>query len=876
MRMRFRSLLTLWAVLVGANTASAADAPAPSRARAVRIDGGISIDGRLDDAGWKDAPPSDGFVQRFPDEGKPPSQQTEFRIAYDDSAIYVGVRCFDSQPDEIRDLLTRRDQPSTSDWVHVGIDSYFDRRTAFMFGVNAAGVQSDRLLFNDSEEDLSWDAVWSSAVRIDEQGWTAELRIPLSQLRFSAKDRQEWGFQVLRRVARTGEESVWSPWPRQGAQIVSRFGVLEDIEGLEPGRRVEILPYLTGGVGIAEVADGDPFHDPAEGRYGAGVDLKVGLSSAFTLAAAINPDFGQVEADPSQVNLTAQETFFPEKRPFFLEGTEFFRLGLGTNNQNIEGLFYTRRIGAPPTLHGDDYASYSDTPRETTIYGAAKVSGKTQGGLSVGVLEAVTAEESAALEGGATPRLVVAPLSNYALARLGKDLRGGDTMVAGVVTAVNRKLEGTELASILHDQAYTGGVDLFHRFGKDQYSTTIRTFGSWVHGSPDAILETQTHPRHLYQRPDATHLALDSTRTSLGGAGAAWDIGRWNHKHWNFGTGGDFRTPGLETNDMGFQHYADFFGQWAWTGWQDNEPGPQVLGWGIGSDVWYGADLEPRISNVGQSINAWVTLANHWGLNGGGNYNHNRWDRGALRGGPRLNSEDGMNVYGNLNTDSRKKVWLAMYANGNRRPESDSWNGGLGATVTVQARSNLELVIGPSLFVGTDDHQYVDTIEGDDGVTHYVFGRLRQVVTAMTVRGSWTFSPKLSLQLYAQPFIAAGRYREFKEAADTYADDYDDRFHVYTPRELAEADGVLRVDRDGDGVPEIAFDRPDFNFRALSSNLVMRWEYRPGSTVFLIWSHARTSDDPDGRFRAGHDLGRLAEARGEHVIMIKANYWVGL
>jgi hypothetical protein len=879
MRMPARTLsFALLLALGTADTASAADDATTEaiRARASRRSGSISIDGHLDDEGWAKVAPTNGFVQRFPDAGKAPSQDTEFRVVYDDKALYIGVRCYDAEPGEVRGLLTRRDQPSTSDWVHVGIDSYFDRRTAFMFGVNAAGVQSDRLLFNDSQEDMSWDAVWSSAASVDESGWIAEMRIPLSQLRFSARDRQAWGLQIMRRVGRTGEESVWSPWPRESAQIVSRFGILEEIEGLEPGRRLEVLPYATGGLAIAEVAEDDPFHSSTEGRYGAGIDVKYGLTSAFTLATTLNPDFGQVEADPSEVNLTAQETFFPEKRPFFLEGSEFFRLGLGTNLNNAEGLFYTRRIGAPPSLHGNDYAQYSDTPRETTIYGAAKVSGKTQGGLAIGLLDAVTAEETAELEGGAAPRMSVQPLTNYALARVAKDLRNGDTMIAGVATAVNRKLDGAELESLLHDQAYTGGLDLFHRFGKDEYSTTIHMFGSHVRGSPEAIFETQTHPRHLYQRPDATHLELDGTRTSLSGVGAAWDVGRWNHKHWNFGTGGDFRTPGVETNDMGFQHYSDFIGQWAWTGWQDNEPSPQVLNWGIGSDVWYGSDLEPRISNVGQSLNAWVTLANHWGLSGGGNYNHNRWDRGALRGGPRLNAEDGMNVFANLNTDSRKKVWLALWANGNRRQESDTWSSGIGGTLTIQARSNLEIVVGPSLFVGNEDHQYVDTVVDDAGAPHYVFARIHQVVTAMTLRTSWTFTPRLSLQLYAQPFIASGAYKEFKEAADTYSNDYDERFDEFGRNEMMEVDGVIQVDRDGDGIADIGFDRPDFNFRALTTNLVARWEYRPGSTVFLIWSHGRSSDEPDGRYRAGHDLSQLADEAGEHVVMIKANYWVGL
>jgi hypothetical protein len=860
--------------------AAAADAADDARARAVRRAADIDIDGRLDDAGWTSVPAHGDFVQRFPLEGAAPTHRTEFRVAYDDDAIYVGVRAYDSEPDAIRGLLTRRDQPSASDWILIGLDSYHDRRTAFVFGLNPAGVQRDSLIFDDAQFDDSWDAVWAGAARVDADGWTVEVRIPLSQLRFVARDRQQWGLQIVRTVARTGEESTWSPWPRTGNQVVSRFGTLDDIDGLAPGRRLEILPYASGGVATAQVADGDPFHDAAELRYNAGIDVKYGLSSAFTLAATINPDFGQVEADPSVVNLTAQESFFPEKRPFFLEGVDVFRFGLQQGDGNGgEGLFYTRRIGAPPHLAAAAFAEHVDAPDATTIYGAAKISGKTRSGWTLGVLEAVTAGEEAALAGGEVPTLAIEPLTNYAMVRVTKDLREGRTSVAGAVTSVHRRLDAPQLAALLHDQAYTGGVELGHRFGKDLWGTSVKLYGSWVHGTPDAILRDQLDVRHNYQRPDAGHVTLDPARTSLAGAGALWDVGRWNHARWNYGTGGDLRSPGVELNDMGFQRGADQFSQWVWTGYRDTEPSAQVLLWAANLDVWAAGNWEPRISAVGISANVNATLANYWSIAGGVNAANNRWNFTLLRGGPRYHAEDSWNLWLNLNTDGRKRLSAGTNVWTNRRAESDSWSSGGSVWVNLQARSNLELSLGPNLWVGKDDHQYVarvDELVDGDRITRHVLARLDQVTVAATVRAAWTFSPTLSVQLYASPFVASGGFREYKEAADTYADAYADRFLVLGADQVAGVDGGVVVDKDRDGVADYRFGRPDFNVRELNSNLVVRWEYRPGSTVFAIWSHGRGSFEPDGRFRLGHDLAGLAGVTGEHVVMVKANYWIGL
>ncbi|MCA9675266.1 MAG: carbohydrate binding family 9 domain-containing protein [Kofleriaceae bacterium] len=851
--------------------------------QASRRVGDVTIDGVLDDAGWQAATPTRGFVQRFPDEGKPPTEDTEFRVVYDDEALYVGVRAFDDHPDQIRGLLTRRDQQSASDWILVGVDSYHDRRTAFVFGLNPVGVQLDRLLFNDHEADDSWDAVWSGAASVDDQGWVAELRIPLSQLRFSGHEHQQWGLQLVRSVARTGEESTWSPWPRSGDQIVSVFGTLDDVDDVTPGRRVEILPYMTAGVAATPVDEGDPFTHDVAPRLGAGLDVRYGLTSSLTLTGTINPDFGQVEADPSQVNLSAQELFFAEKRPFFLEGTDIFRYGLAQGGDGGgEGLFYSRRIGAAPHAYGSDVdpdAEWEANPIGTTIYGAAKVGGKVGRGWTVGALEAVTAEETARVQdpGGAKRRVIVEPLTNYAVLRALKDLRGGKSQLNAIVTATNRRLDGTDLAGLLHDQGYAAGLDGTHRFGHDQWSTSFKAYGSYVHGTADAILADKHEIRHLFQRPDATHLHLDPGATSMSGAGLLWDVGRWNHPRLPFGVGGDVRSPGLELNDLGFQHGGDTISQWVWAGYRDNRPGDVLLEWSLESNVWVFSDFEPRIGGYGGNTNVNATFANYWHAGAGINVDLGRWNPGLLRGGPRYHAEDGRNGWISVGTDGRKAVSANLNVNYGWRPISDSWNSNVNASLDIQARSNVDVSLGPSLSYGYEDHQYVDELADAADRSHYVFARLHQVIAALTLRTSWTFTPELSVQLYAQPFIATGGYTEYKEAADTYADAYDDRWRVYGADQLmTDADGNIYVDTDGAAGADIAFGRPDFDFRELRSTLVARWEYRPGSTVFFIWSHGRSSDDDSGDFRLGHDLRALADARGENLVMVKANFWVGI
>jgi hypothetical protein len=854
--------------------------PAARIARASRRQGSVAIDGTLDEAAWAAAPAHGDFWQRAPHEGSPPTFRTEFRVLYDDSALYIGVRAYDPEPARIRGLLTRRDVASSSDWILVAIDSYHDRRTGFEFGVNAAGVQRDVFHFNDVEEDVGWDAVWESGARVDGQGWTAEMRVPYSQLRFPNATNHEWGLQVVRKVQRTQEFAVWSPWPRETNQLVSLFGTVTGLRGIGAARRIELLPYAVVGANLYSPEDNDPLLDGHDAVTGLGLDAKIGLGSNFTVSATINPDFGQVEADPSQVNLSAQETFFQEKRPFFVEGTDIFRfsLGQGDGSGSVETLFYTRRIGATPHDTGFDYGDYADQPGATTIYGAAKLSGKTPGGWSLGLLDAVTGQEDALVASDDEEghrRLIIEPLTNYAIARVRKDLREGRTSVGAAVTSVHRSLEGVKL-DWLHDEAYTAGVEGTHRWGGDRFSADFRLAGSYVHGAPEAIDETQTSSVHYYQRPDADHLDYDPNRTSLAGAALLWSIGKSAGGHWRYAVGANARTPGFEVNDLGFQRGADYYTQWLWVQYREDKPGNVLRDYGLNLNLWRTWDTSPRHLYTGGNVNGWLDLLNYWGMGGGIGYDYNVQDPGGLRGGPLLRRNPTTSVWGNLWSDPRKPVSLEVSGSG-FKAVAGGLGGNVNPLVTVQARSNLDLSIGPSFSGQVVDNQYVDELQDSMGEPHYLVARIRQVTTALTLRANYTYSPAFSVQLYAQPFVGTGRYHEYKEVVAPQAKEYADRFDFVRQGEfMDDDDGNRAVDQNRDGIADFTFEKPDFNLRELRTNLVLRWEYRPGSALFLIWSHGRTSESPDGRYILSSDLSALADEPGEHVILAKLNYWLGL
>ncbi len=832
-------------------------------------DADISVDGVMEETAWGTAAVATRFTQFEPDEGQSASQRTEARILYGATALFVFMRAHDTNPDEIAGQMTRRDQQSYSDLLGVVIDSYFDRRTAFQFAVNPVGVKQDIYRFDDTDEDSGWDAVWDVATRRDEGGWSAEFRIPYSQLRFRNRAEQTWGINFLRLIARREELSAWAPTTRADGGIVSRFGELSGLNDLDPPRRLEIMPYSLARLQRAPGDEADPFHRPNDVLGSMGADVKYGVTSDITLDVTLNPDFGQVEADPAQVNLTAFETFLPERRPFFVEGAGIFDFGiaLGDGDNGNESLFYSRRIGRAPQGEVDSQGGYADADDQTTILGAWKLSGKTAGGWSIGALHAVTSEERAdvAPGEGAPFRKPVEPFSNQGVLRLQKDFGEGRSTLGFIGTALRRDAEVAEELEI-RSSAYTGGVDFRHRFGGDAWQLEGYFLGSYVQGSETAIARTQRSPARYYQRPDAGHVSYDEERTSLVGSAANLGVMKFAGSPWRVGTGVQTRTPGFEVNDLGYQRDADYLVHWIWGGYHNSAPQGPFRNWFVNLNAWNVWNYDRDRAGTGGNVNLNFQLRNFWYGYGGVNHELGSWSDGLLRGGPLLRSEAQTNFWAGFGGDARKPVRFGVNSWGNVRPESDSWSVGVSPTIGLRPSGRTTINLGASFRRNVDDRQWVRRI--DNGADHYLFARIEQTTLGLTARMDYAFTPNLSLQVYAQPFVGSGRYREFKRVADPRAVRYADRFEAVEVR----TEGTRHHAELG-GSPA-SFDNPDFNFKQFRSNAVLRWEYSPGSVFYLAWSQGRNHSADTGQFDFGSDFRDLFGVAPDNVFMAKISYWL--
>ncbi len=830
-----------------------------------------TIDGRLDEPDWALATVAGNFVVFEPNEGDAPLQKTEARVLYGAEAVYVGIRAYDTAPDSVVAQLARRDDRPHSDWVDVVIDSYHDRRTAFRFGVNPAGAKSDGYHYDDTEEDDSWDAVWDVATTIDDQGWTAEFRIPYSQLRFDGAARQTWGINFARFIARHMERSLWAPISREDGALVSKFGTLQGLNDLSPPGRIEVLPYSLVRMASAPGNAANPFYDARDFSSTVGADVKYGITTDLTLDVTINPDFGQVEADPADVNLTAFETFFEERRPFFMEGSNIFTFHFSDGDGPMagEGLFYSRRIGRAP--HGGVSGDvHSDAPERTRILGAAKLSGKTRSGWTLGLLHAVTGRESArvANESGPLGDQVVEPSAQYGMARVSKDYRDGKSAVGLISTWTMRDGAAAEALG-LHSGAWTFGADARHRFGRDRFVLNGYLLGSTVRGTTAAIARTQRSPARYFQRPDAAHTEFDPTRTSLSGWAGSVMFGKMSGGSWRFGTGAMARSPGFESNDLGFMRETDFAVPFVWVGYNRYQPGAYLQNWSLDFNAWapwsFGGEASPR----GMNVNMNATFTNFWGVYGGVVRETAGFSAASLRGGEMLRVDPAWGGWFGLWSDSRKALQVNVGSNWGVSPDTDSWQYGTDFDLRWRPSSRATVSAGPFVNWRRDGTQWVGRF--DLAQPHYLFGRLQQTTVGVTARADWTFSPTLSLQLYVQPFVSAGAYREFKQVANARAEAYGERF---APVGVGSGGSGLEADLDGNGVLE-SFWNPDFNVKQLRSNAVLRWEFRPGSTLFAVWSQGRDHYAPNGTFSFRNDLGTLLDQGSEDVFMLKMSYWIG-
>ena len=856
---------------------------AAPRLRAAHLQGVVTIDGRLDEGAWAGAEPATEFTQTDPAEGRPSTERTEIRVLIGDDALYVGARLFDRESGRVKAALARRDDDVEADEFDVYLDTFHDHLSGVRFRVTPGGAVLDGILGSSaqgSEEDDSWDPVWESATQVDSLGWTAELRIPLSQLRYNSTPDGTWGIQLYRKILRKGEEDWFAFVPKSEVGGVSRYGHLIGLGALHAQRRLELAPYVLASATYAPAAPGDPFQGGHDYRGSAGLDLKYGLTSDLTLNATVNPDFGQVEVDPAVVNLSAFETFFPEKRPFFVEGADVFRFGgiRASNSFDFPEFFFSRRIGREPqrSVGGDD-VSFLDAPTETSIHTAAKLSGRTRSGWSLGVLDAVTAGEDARYVNAAGARVTtpVEPLSNYFVVRARKDLRGGNSTVGLMATAVNRDHGSAELMSLLRGSAYVVGADFTNSWANRAWSLDGSIGLSSVRGTPDALALTQQSSARYYQRPDARSFRFDPARTSLTGYAYQLALGKNSGRHWLGGLVYQEIGTAFESNDLGFQSNADRCAFSTALEYQETRPGRlfrNYLIFPFTNHAW-NFDGDRVFGSFGLILGA--QLRNFWDVQLRGDYAPPTDDDRLTRGGPVARQPASGDVILTVGSDTRRTTRLSLdltqswTAAGEHRTEAE-------LTVGVRPSAALHLSLGPAL---TRDHtlsQYVTTVPDPAAAAtfgaRYVFATLDQTEVSMVTRLDWTFAPTLSLQLFLQPLISAGDFGELKELAIPRT--YD--FAVYgRDRGTATAtDAGTRIDP-GDGGAAFSVPNQDFTIRSLRANAVLRWEWRPGSTLFLVWQQNRENDTALGNLRLGRDLDALfSGGDSRNVLAVKASYWL--
>ncbi len=838
-------------------------------------------DGKLDDEAWKQATWENRFMMHEPVEGAEPSQRSEFAVLYDQHFLYVGMKLWDTSPDSIVRRVTRRDNID-GDVAGVEFDSYNDKRTAFAFAVTASGVKYDFLVSDDgNNEDPTWNPIWWAAVSHDTLGWSAEFRIPLTQLRFreSASEEEEWGFQVVRYLFRKEETSLWQPVSRKEPTFVSQFGRLSGLREIEARKIVDFMPYVVASTERFAREAGNPFREKGlRNRLDAGLDAKIGITNYLTLDMTVNPDFGQVEADPSQVNLSTHETFFEERRPFFIEGKNILHYGLnfGDGDMEDEGMFYSRRIGRSPQfgLHIPE-GSYGQAPEFTRILGAAKITGKTAGGWSVGLLESMTAREYATISTGSLEkRIPMEPFTNYAVARVQKDFHEGNTMLGGMITSVHRKLEEND-PSYLHKSAYTGGIDLVHKWDDKNWEFDLSLYGSRVAGSREAITRTQTAWTRMFQRPDAGYLGVDSTRTSLSGHGGKIGIGEYGGNV-KFLTAVTWKSPGLELNDVGYLREADRVFQLFWVGYRTYQPVFVFRQINVNLNEWTQWNFGRELLAAGGNVNMNTTLTNYWSVASGFNLSLPALTTVDLRGGPAMRYPGSWNAHLYLSTNEQKKLSFEVEGYINRSYEKKySLNAGGEFEINWKPINALNIEVSPEYQYDQCELMYVTTREFSIA-NRYLFGTIRQNTVSASFRINLNLTPDLSLQYWGQPFISSGKYDEFKRITDPRADEYQNRFHEFDGGEINYDSGTGEYHiSEGALHHSYSFRDPNFNVREFLSNMVLRWEYLPGSSLYLVWSQNRHSRVTDGSFDLGRDLDHLFGTRPGNIFLVKLSYRIG-
>ncbi len=878
-------IYTFLILLLFLSTILQANKPSDKKVKAHRIDIPLKIDGILNEALYNETP-IDDFTQKDPDEGKPATERTHVWVGYDNEYIYFSAKLFDSEPELIDQILVRRDNYTNSDWFIVGIDPFLDRRTGYGFAVNAGGSMLDVTISNDSWFDETWDGVWESKAIIDSDGWSVEMKIPFSQLRFTESDDMKWGINFERDIKRKNEESYFVMVPKDENGYVSRMATLEGLRGIKMKQRIELLPYIIQKAQFLKHDNNDPFYSDNQFKTSIGTDFKIGVGSNLSLDGTIFPDFGQVEVDPAVVNLSAFETFFQEKRPFFIEGASIFNFGQGGANNNwgfnfgTPELFYTRRIGRSPQVWTNSNYNYIDRPGETRILGAAKLSGKIDETWSIGAVSSVTERTYATLQTDENQfKEEIEPLTHYGVFRTQKQFNDSKQGLGVILTSVNRDVSNPNINNHLVNQAYTFGTDGWTFLDDDEtYVITGSVVGSYINGSKDAIEIKQRQSYRYAQRPDATTALLDTNLTSLSGWYSRFML---NKQTGNFYVNAALGavSPGFEYNDLGFQWSANKINGHLVLGYKWFEPDKVFRKKTIYFAHSQSFDFEgDNISNFFMNF-ARLEFLNYYSIGWRAGYFLESISVSRTRGGPKTLSPAGFFVAVGVSSDRRKPLIVEFNMNYNQN-EIGGTGYGLEFEFEWKPLPQLNLSVEPSYDYNNSFIQWVSRKEDSKAVntfgTRYIFAEMKQQTISADIRLDWIFTPKISLQFFVQPLISVGEYANFKELATPRTLNYNYYGENGSTITYDSKDNEYTVDPDGSGQSNFIFGNPDFNFKSFRANLVFRYEVLPGSILYLVWTNDRDNYENHGNFNVASDFANLWKTETDNVFLLKFTYWIDM
>ena len=847
---------------------------------ATRVTQPILLDGKLDDSVWKNVSSIDSFVQRDPEEGVEPTQNTIIKIAYDDNALYIGARMYDTSPDSIVARLARKDFDTDSDALVVFLDPYNDKRSGYYFGISSAGTLYDGTLYNDEWDDDTWDGVWEGRAAIDGKGWSAELKIPFSQLKFQTVDKMIWGVNFRRDIARRNEKDYIVYTPRNESGFVSRFPDLLGISNIKSSSNIELVPYLTFKSQHLQHDAGDPFNDGSEQNFGLGVDLKMGIGTNLTLNGTINPDFGQVEIDPAVINLSDVETFFSEKRPFFIEGSSIFNFGYGGSRSNWgfnfsnPDFFYSRRIGRTPQGTAPD-ADFNDYPDGTHILGAAKLTGKLGDTWNVGTIQSLTNREYVHQQtDGVKSKTEIEPLAYYGVFRAQNEIDEGRQGIGFISTITARDFKDERLRDEINGSAITGGIDGWTFLDSSKtYVVTGWFGGSHITGTTQRMIDLQESSRHYLQRPDAENFSVDSNATSMDGFAGRFTL---NKQKGNVILNSAFGiiSPRFDVNDVGFLWKADVINMHIGGGYAWRDPTEFFRNMQLIGAIFRSYDFDGNITWEGIWSDIYYQFLNYYSVEMNFSYNPETVNNRRTRGGPLTLNHKGAELDLYANSDSRKP-WVASISSGTYQTEDgDYYYAHVG--FEVRPISNISLSFSPGYEKGYDNTQWIDAFDDPTATAtygkRYVFGELEQTTVSASIRLNWTFNPQLSLQLYLQPLMSSGKYTNYKELAKPKSYNYT----IYgTNGSTIDENNV--ADPDGNGPAQsIDIGNNDFNFTSLRGNAVLRWEYLPGSVLYFVWTQTRENSEETGEFNFHNSFKNLGNAKPDNIFVVKFTYWFNM